>query len=243
MEKLANGGNQTCNENKNVPNAGAGLNVLTNKKMKENDLKSLLMAASEKASEKVNEVANNPKHYNSVEEFEEAIVDNIIDTIRDLDYFYPEYSLSNILLLMSTEKMNIGIDGELYSVNVNDARILQYVWNHNAQRFADTLTDKFGVMIAVNYNETENIQKYQEILEGLSSENDVLSTISFLFSRFTEIEKRDKHTYVLNCCNYSDCTKIALDYLKANNKQFEGEQYIDVIATTDNDNVFIVLTK
>lgn len=207
--------------------------------MKKENVKSLLMAASEK----VNEVANNQARYNGVEEFEQELIDCMVKAICNSGLNKRQYKLSDALLGVAPEKIAVIIDGKPYSININDASVMQAVWNNNLHQIADSLSERLDYEVTVFPNTTENIQEYKELLEGLvsNSESDVLSTISSLFSKSTEIEKRDKHTYVVNCCNYSDCTKIALDYLKANNKQFEGEQYIDVIATTDN--VFIVLTK
>lgn len=208
--------------------------------MKEKDLKSLLIMA---ASEKVNEVTNNQTHYNSVEEFEQELIDCMVEAICDSGSDKREYFLSDALLSFAPEKIVITIDGNLYSIDASNASIMQAVWNNNLYQIADSLSEQLDYEVTVFPDTTEDVWEYKEILEGLSSESDVLSNISFLFSRFTEIEKRDKHTYFVNCNNYFDCIKIALNYLKVNNKQFEGEQYIDVIATTDNDNVFVVLTK
>lgn len=210
--------------------------------MKEKDLKSLLIMA---ASEKVNEVTNNQTHYNSVEEFEQELIDCMVEAICDSGSDKREYFLSDALLRFAPEKIVITIDGNLYSIDASNASIMQAVWNNNLYQIADSLSEQLDYEVTVFPDTTEYVSEYKEILEGLTSENesDVLSTISFLFSQFTEIEERDKHTCVVSCNNYSDCIKIALNYLKANNKQFEGEQYIDVIATTDNDNVFVVLSK
>lgn len=92
--------------------------------------------------------------------------------------------------------------------------------------------------------EEECVKK--EILKGLSSENEteVLSFVGLLLSEYSKVEKHSDFTYMVTCYKFADCVKKALTYLKISNKQFEeAEQHIDVIATTDNDNVFMVLTK
>lgn len=87
---------------------------------------------------------------------------------------------------------------------------------------------------------------YNYLMKSLTSEDEckVLNAIAILFEHYTVIELFSDNTYFIKCIEFTDLVFIALKYLKKNNKQFEAvDQYIDVIATTDNNNEFVVLTK
>jgi ribosomal protein S26 len=133
------------------------------------------------------------------------------------------------------ENDNVSIDGTS-SNNLNLKKM---------KNFKDGGNQVCTVCDNVSVNGT-SFNEYNYLMESLISEDEreALNAIAILFERYTVIKLFSENTYIINCIKFSDCVKIALEYLKRNNKQFETvDQYIDVIATTEDNNVFVVLTK